>query len=41
MPATVNAASLEPTTSKAWEEYIDSANMRMEQRLNPGKAFPA
>jgi hypothetical protein len=39
VPATVNAASLEPTTSKAWEEYIESANMRMEQRLSPGKAF--
>lgn len=38
-PATVNAASLEPATSKAWEEYIDSAHMRMEQRLSPGKTF--
>lgn len=39
LPATVNAASLEPPTSKAWEEYIESANMRMEQRLIPGNAF--
>lgn len=38
-PATVNAASLEPTTSKAWDEYLESANTRMEQRLSPGKAF--
>jgi hypothetical protein len=38
-PVTVNAASLEPPTSKAWEEYIESANVRMEQRLSPGRAF--
>ena len=38
-PATVNAASLEPTTSKAWEEYIESANMLMEERLSPGETF--
>jgi hypothetical protein len=38
-PATVNAASLEPATSKAWEEYLESANKLMEQRLSPGKAF--
>src|SRR5205085_10646041 len=38
-PAAVNAASLEPPTSKAWEEYIESANIRMEQRLSPGKSF--
>jgi hypothetical protein len=38
-PATVNAASLEPATSKAWEDYIESANVRMEQRLSPGNAF--
>lgn len=38
-PATVCAASLEPATSKAWEEYIESANLRMEQRLAPGNPF--
>lgn len=38
-PATINAASLEPTTSKAWEEYVESASRRMEQRLSPGKIF--
>ena len=38
-PATVRAASLEPATSKAWEEYIESANLRMEQRVAPGKPF--
>jgi hypothetical protein len=38
-PATVRAASLEPATSKAWEEYIESANKRMEQRAAPGKFF--
>jgi len=34
-----NAAMLEPATSKAWEEYVESAAMRMERRLAPGKAF--
>jgi hypothetical protein len=38
-PRTVNAASLEPATLSAWEEYVESANMRMEQRLSPGKTF--
>jgi hypothetical protein len=38
-PATVNAATLEPTTSKAWEEYVHFAALRMEQRLSPGKTF--
>jgi hypothetical protein len=38
-PAMVSAASLAPATSKAWEEYVESANMRMELRLSPGQAF--
>jgi hypothetical protein len=38
-PASSNAASLGPTTSKAWEEYVASANARMEQRLVPGNEF--
>jgi len=38
-PATGKAASLEPTTLKAWEEYIELANIRMEQRLSPGNVF--
>jgi hypothetical protein len=38
-PAPVNAASLEPTTLMAWKEYVEAANMRMEQRLTPGKTF--
>jgi hypothetical protein len=38
-PATVNAATLESTTSKAWEDYVGAANMRMEQSLGPGKTF--
>src|SRR5258708_40141450 len=37
--ATVSAASLEPSTSRAWEEYLASVNVRMEQRLSPGKTF--
>ena len=39
LPVTVHAARLEPTTSKAWAEYVEAANMRMEQRLNPGNSF--
>jgi hypothetical protein len=38
-PAAVHGASLEPTALKAWEEYLDSANTRMEQRLSTGKSF--
>ena len=38
-PAALDAASLEPITLKAWEEYVQSANARMEQRLSPGKTF--
>ena len=38
-PPKSNAASLEPTTSEAWENYVDSASKRMEQRLLPGNAF--
>jgi hypothetical protein len=38
-PAAVMAASLEPATLSAWEEYVESANMRMEQRLSPGSYF--
>ena len=38
-PATTHAASLDPATLKAWEEYVESANGRMEQRLSPGKVF--
>src|SRR5204863_5199838 len=38
-PATITAASLDPITSKAWEEYIHVAAQRMEQRLGAGKTF--
>jgi hypothetical protein len=38
-PAKAIAASLEPAASKAWNDYVDSANVRMEQRLAPGKTF--
>jgi hypothetical protein len=38
-PPKFNAASLEPTTSEAWENHVDSASKRMEQRLRPGSAF--
>ena len=39
LPVTLNAAKLEPTTTKAWEEYAAAATMGMEQRLNPGNSF--
>lgn len=35
----IPAASLEPTTLKAWEAYLDSVNIGMEQRLSPGQKF--
>src|SRR5579862_9572743 len=38
-PAAVYGASLEPTTLKAWEAYLESANTRMELRLSTGKSF--
>ena len=39
LPATINAASLEPTTLKAWDAYVESAKIQMEQRLSPGNTF--
>jgi hypothetical protein len=38
-PVMGKAASLEPATLKVWEEHIESANARMEQRLSPANAF--
>jgi hypothetical protein len=38
-PAKAIAASLEPAASKAWDDYVNSAKMRMEQRLAPGETF--
>src|ERR1700675_1227971 len=38
-PASVVAASLGPATSQAWDDYVDSANRRMEQRLTPDRPF--
>jgi hypothetical protein len=38
-PPKFNAASLEPTTSEVWDNYVESASKRMEQRLLPGNAF--
>jgi hypothetical protein len=34
-----HAASLQQTTSKAWDDYVDSAYWRMQQRVVPGNAF--
>jgi hypothetical protein len=39
LPAALNAASLAPATSRAWEEYVEAATLRMDQRLRPGKAY--
>src|SRR5437016_4757416 len=39
LPVVTNAASLDPATLKTWEQYIESANGRMEQRLSPGNVF--
>lgn len=39
MQVAAHAASLQPVTSQAWEEYVRSANQRMEQRLRPGRTF--
>jgi hypothetical protein len=39
VPGPVMAASLKPATSQAWDDYIESANTRMEQRLSPEKSF--
>jgi hypothetical protein len=33
------AASLQAATSQAWEEYVESAKLRMEQRLSPANSF--
>jgi hypothetical protein len=38
-PASVIAASLEPVTLKAWDDYVECANRRMEQRLTSGRPF--
>jgi hypothetical protein len=38
-PVTVDAANLEPTTLKVWEEYVAFVSLRMEQRLSAGKVF--
>jgi hypothetical protein len=39
LPVVIKAASLDRATLKAWEEYVESANGRMEQRLSPGNVF--
>lgn len=38
-PASIIAASLGPVTTKAWGDYVESANRQMEQRLTPGQTF--
>jgi hypothetical protein len=38
-PVAAHGAHLAPNTSQAWEEYVKSATMRMEQRLSPGETF--
>jgi hypothetical protein len=36
---TANAAELQPQTVKAWDEYVQAADARMQQRLRPGAHF--
>jgi hypothetical protein len=38
-PASMHAANLEPVTLNAWESYLNSANLGMQQRLSPGKSL--
>ena len=38
-PQDVYPASLESRTANAWDRYIESATVRMKQRLIPGKTF--
>lgn len=35
----VRAATLEPATCSAWDDYVDSALSQMQQRLAPGASF--
>lgn len=35
----VNGATLDPTTEKSWDEYVESATQRMEHRLGAGNCF--
>ncbi len=37
--ASASAATLDPTTSNAWDEYIQSATQRMQQRVAAGNSF--
>ena len=39
LAVTLNAATLGPTTLKAWDEYAGVRSMEMERRLNPGNSF--
>jgi hypothetical protein len=36
---TASAAELKPATIAAWDEYVQAANARMRDRLQPGRAF--
>ena len=38
-PPSTSAASLVPATSKAWDDYVESANRQMEQRLTEIRPF--
>jgi hypothetical protein len=39
LPPAVSAATLGPMTLKEWDAYVESANLRMEQRLAPENVF--
>jgi len=38
-PARAHGAHLQPATAQAWEDYVQSANTRLEERLVPGNTF--
>ena len=39
LQASAGAASLKPETAQAWEEYLKTADSRMQERLRPGNQF--
>jgi hypothetical protein len=38
-PLSARAAHLDPTTTQAWDEFVQSANSEMQSRLQPGRTF--
>jgi hypothetical protein len=38
-PAVLDAAELKQETEQAWDDYVQTANSRMQERLRPGASF--